>query len=440
MASLSTSSTVNLTDAASQGFPPSTPTAGLVQAAYDRMVEFALRAQPMLRAMADKRPAKQAMPGATVALQIYKDLDTKTSTLTENVDVDTVSMYTPDIVNVTLAEYGNAALTTRKLDLFSLADVESGLANIIAFNMVDSLDEVVQNELLTGTQVLYGQGSSGRNAAKTAALGVGATSAPSTGDQLTAKSVRTAIAKLRANKVVPRKGSFYWAALHPEVSFDLRSEVGNSNWRDPHAYSDVSNIWAGEIGAFEGAAFIETPRVKADWGGAMLCSALGPTPTLATAITNATATWANASKTITLTTALDASVQVGYVVYGTGLGTTSAPAYNADISGVNRITAISGDRKTITTSLASTAVQASAATISFAPTVKRYATYFAGQQALAEAVAADPHVVIGPVVDRLMRFRPIGWYGVLGYKIYRDAALYRIETTSTINGSAGLGS
>jgi len=60
-------------------------------------------------------------------------------------------------------------------------------------------------------------------------------------------------------------------------------------------------------------------------------------------------------------------------------------------------------------------------------------TYFAGQQALAEAVAEEPHVVIGPVVDKLMRHRPLGWYGVLGQAIYRQEALYRVETSSSIN-------
>ena len=55
------------------------------------------------------------------------------------------------------------------------------------------------------------------------------------------------------------------------------------------------------------------------------------------------------------------------------------------------------------------------------------------KQALAEAVAEEPHVIFGPIVDKLMRFRPIGWYGVLGWKRYRDAALVRIETTSSID-------
>jgi len=32
----------------------------------------------------------------------------------------------------------------------------------------------------------------------------------------------------------------------------------------------------------------------------------------------------------------------------------------------------------------------------------------------------------------LMRFRPMGWYGVLGFARYREEALYRIETGSSI--------
>jgi hypothetical protein len=62
-----------------------------------------------------------------------------------------------------------------------------------------------------------------------------------------------------------------------------------------------------------------------------------------------------------------------------------------------------------------------------------FRTIVAGKQALAEAVSEEPHVVIGPVTDKLRRFRPIGWYGVLGFARYREAALYRIESTSSIN-------
>jgi hypothetical protein len=116
--------------------------AGLVQKAYDRLLEFALRSEPLIRSVADKRPARQAIPGSTVVLQRYVDLDSATSTLTETTDPDAVALTTPTQVVVTLNEYGNAVLVTRALELFSLADVDPAIANIIAYNLADSIDKV----------------------------------------------------------------------------------------------------------------------------------------------------------------------------------------------------------------------------------------------------------------------------------------------------------
>ena len=64
---------------------------------------------------------------------------------------------------------------------------------------------------------------------------------------------------------------------------------------------------------------------------------------------------------------------------------------------------------------------------------KVYRTFIFGSQALAEVVAIEPHLVIGPVVDPMMRFRPLSWHGLAGWSVYRQEALYRIETTSTID-------
>ena len=54
--------------------------AGLVQKAYDRLLEFALRAEPLIRSVADKTPAQQSIPGSTVVLQKYVDLNAVTDT------------------------------------------------------------------------------------------------------------------------------------------------------------------------------------------------------------------------------------------------------------------------------------------------------------------------------------------------------------------------
>ena len=60
----------------------------LVQTAYDRYVEFALRAVPLVRDVADKRPVQQAMPGSSVVFQIYTDLAAATTPLSESTDSD----------------------------------------------------------------------------------------------------------------------------------------------------------------------------------------------------------------------------------------------------------------------------------------------------------------------------------------------------------------
>ena len=370
--------------------------AGLVQKAYDRLIEFQLRAQPLIRQVADKTPARQSIPGSSVVLQRYVDLTQKTSTLTEAVDPDAVALATPTYTTITLAEYGNAVLVTRALELFSLADVDPAIANIIAFNMADSIDTVAQNVLATGTNALYGGA-----ATTSSAISSGTT------DTFTSALARKAVAKLRANKAIPRKGSLYWAGIHPEVAHDLRAETGVGSWRQPHEYQSNEEIWGGEIGTYEGAFYVESPRLFSNKTGADRTTFT--TTTAASAASAATA----------VTVASTSNINVGDKIAATGIASGS------------KVASISGT--TVTLDTACSGAVTSGATVTITPVTKVFNTYFAGQQALAEAVAEEPHVVIGPVVDKLMRHRPLGWYGVLGHAIYRDEALYRVETTSSID-------
>jgi N4-gp56 family major capsid protein len=377
--------------------------AGLVQKAYDRLIEFALRAQPLIRSVADKTPARQSIPGSSVVLQRYVDLTKKTATLTETVDPDAVALATPTYTTITLAEYGNAVLVTRALELFSLADVDPAIANIIAFNMADSMDEVAQTVLRAGENVLRG-GTATSRAALTSS------------DVFTSALARKATAKLRSNKAIPRKGSLYWAGIHPEVSHDLRAETGVGSWRQPHEYQSNDAIWAGEIGTYEGAFYVESPRMYSDKLGA------DRTALATTAVTVAAASAAT-SFGIASSSVIATSAQPGDKISGTGIASGSL---------IVSITT-DGSTSTVTVDTPFSAAVTSTTTITVTPETKVFNTYFAGQQALAEAVAEEPHVVIGPVVDKLMRHRPLGWYGVLGQAIYREEALYRVETSSSID-------
>ena len=388
----------------------------LVQAAYDRYVEFALRAVPLIRDVADKRPVQQAMPGSSVVFQLYSDLAKATTVLSETVDPDAIGFGNTTSVPVTLAEYGNAALATRKLELFSLSDVDPAIADIIAFNMADSVDEVAQNVLRQGPNVIYGDGTS---TASVTSAGV-----------ITSADVRKAVAKLRTGKAVPRVDDLYWCGIHPEVSHDLRAETGAGGWREAHVYNEsgAGELWPGSIGTYEGAMYVESPRL---YSGVTNGIQAYEGATTSTTISGGTGTGTSGAFTLSFASAIPATVQVGYVVSGTNTaGGATAPGAGVAAAAYARVTAISADLKTVTVDLANTGTVN--ATITFTATTKVYRTLVAGKQALAEAIAEEPHVVIGPVVDKLMRFRPIGWYGVLGFARYRDAALYRIESSSTI--------
>lgn len=64
-------------------------------------------------------------------------------------------------------------------------------------------------------------------------------------------------------------------------------------------------------------------------------------------------------------------------------------------------------------------------------TVDVYKAVIAGREALAEAQGQDISTVIGPQIDALRRFHTIGWYYFGGWNILRQAALYRIETSTS---------
>jgi N4-gp56 family major capsid protein len=61
-----------------------------------------------------------------------------------------------------------------------------------------------------------------------------------------------------------------------------------------------------------------------------------------------------------------------------------------------------------------------------------YRSYFVGAQALVEATIDNNHIVVGPQIDRLRRFFPIGWYYHGGFSMFRQEAVERVMTWSSI--------
>jgi N4-gp56 family major capsid protein len=210
---------------------------------------MALRSIPVMRAIADVKPVQQAMPGSSVVFSIYSDLSAATSTLTETADVSSIALGNPSQVTVTLQEYGSAVTTTKKLNLTSFNDVDAALADIIAYNAADSIDQVVAGVLTAGTNVIYAGTSATSTNSITAA------------DTISVADIREAVVQLRTNKAVPRIGELYAAYLHPRQSADLRAESGTGGFQELTKYVERTPFVAGAVGVLEGAFIVETPRV-----------------------------------------------------------------------------------------------------------------------------------------------------------------------------------
>ena len=305
------------------------------QAAFDRLAYFALRSELLFDAAVEVQPTNQAMPGTSVTFTIFNDLSAATSALTETSDVTAVAM-SDSQVSVTLAEYGNAVLTTAKLRGTSFLDVDTVAANVVGYNAGISIDSIVRDVIAGGTNVVYGGGGSSTPSSRTTVAAE---------DIIEANDIRKVTAQLRGANV-PTFNGLYMGYIHPDVAYDFRRETGAAAWRDPHVYTDPTNIYNGEIGAFEGVRFIETPRAKV---------------------------FENASD---------------------GSGSTG--------------------------------------------TIEVYCTHIMGRQAIAKAYSqqdgngAVPKVVRGPITDTLNRFQPVGWYWLGGYGRFREAALRRIESSSSL--------
>ena len=301
-------------------------------AAFQQLAYFAFRSQPMYEMIADVRSTAQTHNGASVQFNIYDNMAQATSALTEASDVTAVALG-DSTVTVTLAEYGNAVITTAKLRGTSFLNVDADAANIIGYNMVDSVDKLVSDVANAGTNVIY---STGSGALPTSRVTI------ADANTIDTATARQAVAELRGASAPGFENGNYLGMIHPDVSYDLRALTAVTDVIQFQIRQEGAAVRNGSIGVFGGIEWIENPRA----------------PILDDA------------------------------------GATS--------------------------------------------TTNVYQTLVAGRQALAKAFSRapgfgeDPSVVFGPVTDTLRRFHPVGWYHLVGHSVFRQAALRRIESSSSI--------
>ncbi len=62
-----------------------------------------------------------------------------------------------------------------------------------------------------------------------------------------------------------------------------------------------------------------------------------------------------------------------------------------------------------------------------------YNSYFVGAEALLEASAIEPHLVIGEITDPMKRKVPVSWHALLGWSIFRQNSIQVVRSKTNLN-------
>lgn len=203
-----------------------------------------------------KRPIP-ANGGKTIEFRKFAPLAKATTPLTEGVTPDGKSLVVSTIT-ATVSQYGDYITQSDVLELTAIDNTILEATKLLGKQAGLTMDTVVRNVMQSGTNVTYcPKVADGVETAVTSRAGLDNTS------QLTVKVIQQVVAKLRAQNAPTINGK-YVAIVHPYVAYDL---MRDPEWVDAHKYTNVTNLYEGEIGEIAGVRFVQTSEAKIYTGG-----------------------------------------------------------------------------------------------------------------------------------------------------------------------------
>ena len=259
--------------------------------------------------------------GKTVEFRRFSKLPKALTAITEGV-TPAGNKLNVSAVSCTVDQYGDYIEQTDMLELTAVDNTIVEATKELASQAGLTLDTVVRNELIGGTNVMYAPKLSGGTETEITLR------ADITADcRLRVKDVFKAAAELKAVNA-PKIGGSYVAIIHPYVAYDLMQEAGEQ-WIGIQKYADPEKILKGEIGTLAGVRFVESTEAKI-FAPAEINNGLGRL-TVAADVTSGTSVTVNETLTA-------ASYTTPVPVYVNGVANTvSAVAVNAD-TGVATLT------------------------------------------------------------------------------------------------------
>lgn len=173
--------------------------------------------------------------GTTMNLRKLLKIPSKITPLSEGNPGDG-EMLSETAVTISIAQYGDYAVTTDWLDMVHLDERIERRVKRMGDAGMRSLDTIVCNEMATATNVIYANG-------KTARANVAAS------DKLTNVELRKAVVFLKNHLAEPFDGGMYVAIINPNITYDLQDDP---RFLAVSQYQDKMNVYRGEIGRLNG--------------------------------------------------------------------------------------------------------------------------------------------------------------------------------------------
>lgn len=194
-----------------------------------------------------KRPIPKR-GGKTIEFRKFSSLGKATTAITEGV---TPAGNKLDVTSktATVNQYGDYIVQSDVLELTAIDNTIVESTKLLASQAGRTMDTIVRNELVGGTNVLYaGDATSRATLANT--------------DLMTLDLVFKAATILKQNNAPTIDGS-YVAIIHPHVAHDLMvASKADGTWIDVHKYASPDNIYNGELGKIGNVRFVETTEAK----------------------------------------------------------------------------------------------------------------------------------------------------------------------------------
>ena len=188
--------------------------------------------------------------GKTIEFRRFDSLPPATTPLTEGTPPAGQSL-SVTALTAAIAQYGDVVYGTDLLDLTAIDPILTETSELLGEQAGDTIDQVVRDVLVTGTNVQYANGRASRTAIVA-------------GDVLTVAEIKKAVRTLKRVNARPVAGGDFIGIVHPDAAYDL---MNDTEWVSANQYAGSQRIFAGEIGRIHGVRFIETTNAKV-WPGA----------------------------------------------------------------------------------------------------------------------------------------------------------------------------